>query len=248
MSAIRVPSTRQIREDITSLQTRLDVAEAALAGKVSQADFDAAVLRITAVEQDLIGIRYRLTLLGERVTNLEIGMKAEQAEPKAGLLVGVDCMAVGHDSVSDLGIRRFGAGCGINGGIAIETMGSGLMIDGGVDWVRSGMGGTHWHASAIAFARRSEGWFVGGGLTGQTTLLGEKGDTFYHTWGVGPELRLGRQSYRVGTKKFFFVPTFRVAAPFGPVFVEGEQSAKLRPSVELGFGLEAKLGGRGPRR
>jgi len=248
VSAIRVPSTKQIKVDIHDLQVRIDAAETALKGKVSQADFDAAVLRITAVEDALPNIRERLTRLEERVDQLETDMRAEQAEPKAGLLMGIDCMAVGHDSVSDLGVKRFGAGCGFNSGVVVETASAGLLLDGGVDWIASGLGGTHWHGSGLGLIRRAGKPAIGLGLMGQTTLLGESGDTYYHSWGLGPEARILIQSQRLGENKVFSLLSFRVAAPFGPVFTEGEQSAKFRPSLELGFGLEAKLGGRGPRR
>lgn len=248
VNGIKVPSTRQLKADVADLQTRLQAAETALTGKVSQADFDRALERIEAVESALPTIRQRLTRLEERVDQLEVDMRAEQAEPKAGLLIGVDCLGLGHDSVSDLGIRRFGAGVGVNLGVIVETQTHGLIIDGGVNWVTSGLRGTNWHISAMNEWRRVNAPAFALGLSGSMTTLGEAGDVYYNSWGLGPEGRVMWRSNRIGENKFFLAPALAIGVTLGPVYQEGEQIASFRPAGFARVSIPIQGGARGPRR
>jgi hypothetical protein len=243
------PSLKPLKDKIRELEEKLGRVEEDLKTRPTREEFNQLKTKVDGVAVYFDESNTALYLPG-RVSSLEDRVQRLEDEPKVGLVVGASALMIGHDAVSDLGVTRVGGGGGLTAGMAVETKELALSLDGGIDWIGSGMGGTHWRASAVGMSRRSvSGLAIGGGLTGQLTMLGQEGDTFYQSWGIGPEFRLARQSWKVTEdRKVFVVLSGRLAVPMGPVFSEGERLAALRPSLEAGLSATVKVGGRGPRR
>jgi hypothetical protein len=243
------PSLKPLKDKIRELEEKLGKVEEDLKTRPTREEFVALEKEVGKIAIYFDSENTGLYLPG-RVSKLEDRVQRLEDEPKVGLVIGASALVIGHDAVSDLGVTRVGGGGGLTAGMAVETKELAVLMDGGIDWIGSGMGGTHWRVSAVGMSRRPRsGIAVGGGLAGQLTLLGVGGDAYYQSWGLGPELRLARQSWKVTEdRKVFVVLSARMAVPMGPVFSEGERLAALRPSLEIGLAATIKVGGRGPRR